>query len=106
MAAHPRFPALSSTSSVAGDSPATSTTRFSLASVGSSSRPAGARPNIYDRPLNKARAGEISASAFAFLFSEMVQYTQKRVSGIADLERRCVMVFTPCSSTKVNHEID
>ena len=46
------------------------------------------RPNIYDRNLNKTRIAEISASAFAFLFSEMVQYTQKRVSGINDLERR------------------
>jgi len=46
------------------------------------------RPNIYDRPLNKTRAAEVSASAFAFLFSEVVQYTQKRVSGINDLERR------------------
>jgi hypothetical protein len=48
----------------------------------------GARPNIYDRNLNKTRSSEVSASAFAFLFSEMVQYTQKRVHGIADLERR------------------
>jgi hypothetical protein len=46
------------------------------------------RPNIYDRPLNKIRTTEVSASAFAFLFSEIVQYMQKRVSGINDLERR------------------
>lgn len=46
------------------------------------------RPNIYDRNLNKTRTAEISASAFAFLFSEMVQYTQKRVSGINDFERK------------------
>jgi hypothetical protein len=93
MASHPRFSMLSSASSAAGDSPATSTTRFSIPSVGSAPRPAGARPNIYDRNLNKTRAAEVSASAFAFMFSEMVQYTQKRVSGIADLERRCVSCF-------------
>jgi hypothetical protein len=46
------------------------------------------RPNIYDRSLNKTRTAEVSGSAFAFLFSEVVQYTQKRVSGINDLERR------------------
>jgi hypothetical protein len=51
-------------------------------------KPALSRPNIYDRNLNKTRTAEVSASAFAFLFSEMVQYTQKRVSGINDLERR------------------
>jgi len=51
------------------------------------SRPAAQRPNIYDRNLNKTRTAEVSASAFAFLFSEVVQYTQKRVSGINDLER-------------------
>ena len=50
----------------------------------------GAVPNIYDRNLNKTRTADVSAAAFAFLFSEMVQYTQKRVSGIGDLERRCV----------------
>jgi hypothetical protein len=38
--------------------------------------------------LNKTRTSEVSASAFAFLFAEIVQYTQKRVGGINDLERR------------------
>ncbi|KDQ19907.1 hypothetical protein BOTBODRAFT_75366, partial [Botryobasidium botryosum FD-172 SS1] len=46
------------------------------------------RSIIYDRNLNKTRAAEVSYSAFAFLFSEAIQYTQKRVSGIADMERR------------------
>lgn len=70
-----------------------SSPRFSLSSTPSISttlaqhKPA-VRPNLYDRNLNKTRTAEISASAFAFLFSEMVQYTQKRVSGINDLERR------------------
>ncbi|KAG9050956.1 hypothetical protein FS837_000619 [Tulasnella sp. UAMH 9824] len=43
---------------------------------------------IYDRNLNKTRMAEVSLSAWAFMFSEVVQYTQKRVSGIGDLERR------------------
>lgn len=31
---------------------------------------------------------QVSLSSFAFLFSEMVQYSQNRVSSIADLERK------------------
>lgn len=53
-------------------------------------------PNILDRPLAaKGRGsggggsgGEVSLSAFSFLFSEMVQYYQSRVLSIADLERK------------------
>lgn len=45
---------------------------------------------IYDRPLAKSRGAEVSAGAWAFLFSEIVQYTQKRVSGIGEFEKRCV----------------
>jgi hypothetical protein len=35
---------------------------------------------------------QVSLSAFAFLFSELVQYNQTRVDNIAELERR-----SPCS---------
>ena len=31
----------------------------------------------------------MSLSAFALLFSEMIQYSQNRVESISDLERRC-----------------
>jgi trafficking protein particle complex subunit 5 len=94
---HPRFSVLSASSLSSAEhlSPAASS-RFSLPSAPSinttlgSTKPTGIRPNIYDRNLNKTRTAEVSASAFAFLFSEVVQYTQKRVSGINDLERRCV----------------
>ncbi|KAJ7848770.1 TRAPP complex subunit trs31 [Mycena leptocephala] len=82
----------SSQSSVEHLSPAASSTRFSLPSIpttpGAPPKAAGVRPNIYDRNLNKTRITEVSGAAFTFLFSEMVQYTQKRVSGINDLERR------------------
>jgi len=92
---HPRFSVLSSSSLSSAEhlSPAGSSTRFSLPSAPSvnttlnTPKPAF-RPNIYDRNLNKTRSSEVSAAAFAFLFSEVVQYTQKRVTGIADLERR------------------
>ncbi|KAK9835153.1 hypothetical protein WJX81_001806 [Elliptochloris bilobata] len=45
------------------------------------------RLNIVDRPLAKGKS-EVSLSAFAFLFSELVQYSQTRVSNIGELERR------------------
>ncbi|TCD66783.1 TRAPP subunit trs31 [Steccherinum ochraceum] len=92
---HPRFSVLSSSSLSSAEhlSPAASSTRFSLPSAPSinttvhTPKP-GIRPNVYDRNLNKTRTAEVSSAAFAFLFSEVVQYTQKRVLGIADLERR------------------
>lgn len=40
-----------------------------------------------DTPLVKGRS-EISLSAFAFLFGELVQYCQTQVSNIGELERR------------------
>ncbi|KAG2160161.1 NO signaling/Golgi transport ligand-binding domain-containing protein [Suillus bovinus] len=92
---HPRFSVLSGSSLSSAEhlSPTASSTRFSLPSATSINAALGTpkpglRPNIYDRNLNKTRTSEVSASAFAFLFSEVVQYTQKRVSGINDLERR------------------
>ena len=109
-AQNPRFSALSTTSlgSVEHLSPAASTTRFSLPSAPSinttlAGGKTGVRPNIYDRNLNKTRTTEVSASAFAFLFSEVVQYTQKRVSGINDLERRWVVLGhrTPVRRTNI-----
>ncbi|EIE20891.1 TRAPP I complex [Coccomyxa subellipsoidea C-169] len=45
------------------------------------------RLNIVDRPLAKGK-GEVSLSAFSFLFSELVQYCQTKVSNIGELERR------------------
>ncbi|KAK4404254.1 Trafficking protein particle complex subunit [Sesamum angolense] len=43
--------------------------------------------NVLDRPLSKGKQ-EVSLSAFAFLFSELVQYNQTQVDNIAELERR------------------
>lgn len=51
------------------------------------------RKTIYDRNLNRTRTTELSRASFAFLFSEMVTYAQKRVTGIQDLERRCIFPF-------------
>lgn len=45
---------------------------------------------IYHRPLNRSRTSELSQSSFAYLFSEMVSYAQRRVTGIQDLEKRYV----------------
>lgn len=43
---------------------------------------------IYDRPVTKSRGAEISLGAWAFLFAEIVRYTQQRVSGISEFENR------------------
>eukprot|EP00252_Welwitschia_mirabilis_P020453 TRINITY_DN5018_c0_g1_i3.p1 TRINITY_DN5018_c0_g1~~TRINITY_DN5018_c0_g1_i3.p1 ORF type:complete len:214 (+),score=42.10 TRINITY_DN5018_c0_g1_i3:328-969(+) len=43
--------------------------------------------NVLDRPLSKGKQ-EVSLNAFAFLFSELVQYSQTRVDNIAELEHR------------------
>jgi trafficking protein particle complex subunit 5 len=43
---------------------------------------------IYHRPLNRSKTSELSQASFAYLFSEMVSYAQRRVTGIQDLEKR------------------
>jgi hypothetical protein len=43
---------------------------------------------IYHRPLNRTKTAELSQAAFAYLFSEMVIYAQRRVTGIQELEKR------------------
>lgn len=45
---------------------------------------------IYHRPLNRSKTSELSKASFAYLFSEMVTYAQRRVTGIQDLEKRYV----------------
>ncbi|KAL2112453.1 hypothetical protein VUR80DRAFT_7574 [Thermomyces stellatus] len=43
---------------------------------------------IYHRPLNRTKTAELSQASFAYLFSEMISYAQRRVRGIQDLEAR------------------
>eukprot|EP00903_Cladosiphon_okamuranus_P012181 g11424.t1 len=58
----------------------------------SAKRASAPRTHILDRQIVAAGKGgkpaEVSLSAFSFLFSEMVQYFQDRVTSIADLERK------------------
>lgn len=42
---------------------------------------------IYDRPVTRSRGQEVSLGAWAFLFGEIIQYTQRRVSGISEFEK-------------------
>lgn len=49
-------------------------------------------PDIVDRPRDRTRQHEVSHSALSFLFAEMVSYTQNRVSGISDLERKLSLI--------------
>ncbi|KAJ9656569.1 Trafficking protein particle complex subunit 31 [Coniosporium apollinis] len=46
------------------------------------------KKTIYDRNLHRSKGAELSRAAFAYLFVEMISYAQKRVTGIADLEKR------------------
>ncbi|KAK4203775.1 NO signaling/Golgi transport ligand-binding domain-containing protein [Triangularia verruculosa] len=43
---------------------------------------------IYHRHLSRSKTAELSQASFAYLFSEMVTYAQRRVTGIQDLEKR------------------
>ena len=43
--------------------------------------------SILDRPLSRGKS-DVSLSAFAFLFSEYVQYSTKRVMTIPDLQAK------------------
>ena len=43
---------------------------------------------ILDRPLNRSKGSEVSAGAWAFLFGEIVSYSQSRVDSVTDLEKR------------------
>lgn len=62
------------------------------ASQSSNLRYSSSRKSIYDRHLNRTQRSELSKSSFAFLFGEMVQYAQKRVSGIQDLEKKSATI--------------
>lgn len=44
--------------------------------------------SILDKSINKPRSDQVSLSAFAYLYSELVQYHQSRVSSISELEQR------------------
>lgn len=57
------------------------------------------RKTIYDRNLNRTRTAELSRASFAYLFSEMITYAQKRVTGIQDLEKRFLRSLPPLPPT-------
>jgi len=68
--------------------PSSNTSRLSTASsVYTDSRTSRSK-SLLERNLNRTKGAEVSLSSFSFLFSEMIQYAQKRVTGIQDLERR------------------
>lgn len=45
------------------------------------------KSSVLERPLSKGKA-EVSLSAFAFLFSELVQYADSRGDSVMELEHR------------------
>ncbi len=46
------------------------------------------RPTLLDRNIPKNKTNDTSLSAMTFLFSEILQYTQKKVKGIQEFEKR------------------
>lgn len=52
------------------------------------------RKTIYDRNLGRSKNAELSRAAFAYLFVEMITYAQRKVTGVADLEKRCAALFS------------
>ncbi|PPD72504.1 hypothetical protein GOBAR_DD30593 [Gossypium barbadense] len=58
--------------------------------------------NILEKPLSKGKQ-EVSLSAFAFLFSELVQYNQTRVDNIAELERSSVNGSSIVNGSNIFH---
>ncbi|PWN51183.1 hypothetical protein IE53DRAFT_386451 [Violaceomyces palustris] len=58
--------------------------------------------DVLERPRDRTRYEEVSNSSLAFLFSEIVKYTQDRVSGISDLERRLSLLGYHVGSRLLN----
>ncbi|SOV07732.1 related to TRS31 - TRAPP subunit of 31 kDa involved in targeting and fusion of ER to golgi transport vesicles [Ustilago sp. UG-2017a] len=52
----------------------------------------GPVPDIVERPRDKTRQSEVALSSLSFLFSEIVTYTQNRVTGVTDLEKRLSLI--------------
>ncbi|WVW83225.1 hypothetical protein I302_105243 [Kwoniella bestiolae CBS 10118] len=54
---------------------------------GGTAQPQG-NVNILDRSINKTKGSEMALSAWAFIFAEVIAYSQSRSDSIADLEKR------------------
>ncbi|RMZ79814.1 hypothetical protein DV737_g3237, partial [Chaetothyriales sp. CBS 132003] len=85
----PSIPAVAGRPSIASPD----STHLSSLNISKTSTPPGlrvpfSRKTIYDRNLNRSRNAELSRSAYAFLFMEIVAYAHKRVRGIQDFEKR------------------
>lgn len=46
------------------------------------------KKSIYDRNLNRSKNAELSRTAFAYLFIEMIAYAQRGVTNVGDLEQK------------------
>lgn len=72
-----------------GNTSYTSSIHPTSTSASSTIRPG---PDIIERPRDKIRQAEVSLSSLSFLFSEIVSYTQNRVTGVTDLEKRLSLI--------------
>ncbi len=56
------------------------------------STPIGASPSIIEKNVFKTRQKEVAQSAFSFLFSEIVQYSQSRVYQAQELQQKLLQL--------------
>ncbi|KAL7004956.1 Trafficking protein particle complex subunit 31 [Cystobasidiomycetes sp. EMM_F5] len=84
---------LSNAAAASSSSSAFSSLSKRMSTVSGSSAITSQQPvNIVDRNLGKTRGAEVAYGAWAFLFSEIVTYTQKRINSISDFEARLSLI--------------
>lgn len=79
-----------SSSTISGAVPQRSVSVRDSLKATNAATPGGAGSNILDRPLNRTRGAEVAQGSWAFMFAEIVAYSQSRVDSVADLEQRWV----------------
>nr|XP_053637647.1 trafficking protein particle complex subunit 5-like [Cherax quadricarinatus] len=63
------------------------------------------RPSILDKSLSRGRT-EVSLTAYALLFSEMVQYSHNRVTSVNELHNKHIFIKFFCFQSLFGKEAD
>ena len=79
---------LARTPSTAGSIAGSSATGNTNTTAPTASSTSSTLPDLLERPRDKTKNSQVAASSLAFLYAEMVSYTQSRVSGIGELEKK------------------
>lgn len=97
-----RLSALMTSTPAGSSAPSGTSYPFNIPSTSTSNpKRNSAASSILERPINKTKGSEVSLAAWAFMFSEIIQYTQRRVSGIAEFEKKWVGSHLTLSSVPV-----